>query len=94
MKPLLIILALYLLLINLDAFLLMRSDKRRAQRGGRRVPEAAFFLLAVLGGAPGVLLAMYAFRHKTRHAGFAVGMPVICFFEAALILAAIIAAAI
>ena len=47
MKLLLIILAAYLLLINLDAYLLMRADKRRAQRRARRIPEAALFLAAV-----------------------------------------------
>ena len=93
MKLLITITAIYLLLINLDAFLLMRADKRRAQRGARRIPEAAMFLAAVLGGAPGIMLGMRAYRHKTLHAGFAVGMPVICFFEAALLAAAVIAAA-
>ena len=58
MKLLLIILAAYLLLINLDAYLLMRADKRRAQRRARRIPEAALFLTAVLGGSPGIMLAM------------------------------------
>ncbi len=92
MKPLLIILAAYLLLINLDAYLLMRADKRRAQRRARRIPEAALFLTAVLGGSPGIMLAMRRFRHKTLHASFTVGMPLICFFEAAAAVVAVIAA--
>lgn len=92
MKLLLIILAAYLLLINLDAYLLMRADKRRAQRRARRIPEAALFLTAVLGGSPGIMLGMRVYRHKTLHASFTAGMPLICFFEAALLAAAIILA--
>lgn len=48
----------------------MRADKRRAQRGKRRIPEATLFLVAVLGGSPGVMLGMKAFRHKTLHTSF------------------------
>ena len=92
MKLLLIILAAYLLLINLDALLLMRADKRRAQKNMRRIPEATLFLAAVLGGSPGIMLGMRLFRHKTLHTSFTVGMPLICFFETAGLLAALIIA--
>ena len=54
-------------------FLLMGTDKRLAKRGARRVPERTLFLLALLLGAPGGLLGMYAFRHKTRHWYFVLG---------------------
>ena len=70
----------YLLLLccmSLVSFLVMGSDKRRAKRGARRVPEARLFLLALLGGGVGGLLGMYAFRHKTRHLHFALGFPLI-----------------
>ncbi len=93
MSLLIKLLAAYLLLINLDAFLLMRADKRRAQRGARRIPEAALFLAAVLGGSPGVMLGMRAYRHKTRHAGFSVGMPLICVFECAVLVGLLLIAA-
>ena len=39
------------------------------------------------------MLGMYALRHKTLHTSFTVGMPLICFFEAVLIAAALIYAA-
>ena len=81
MELLITIIAIYLIVINLDAFLLMRSDKRRAQQGRRRVPEATLFLAAVLG-----------YRHKTLHSSFTVGMPLICFFECALLAAGLIIA--
>lgn len=84
MKLLLILLGAYLLLINLDGFILMASDKSRARRGKRRIPEATLFLVAVLGGSLGILAGMYSFRHKTQHDSFTIGMPLILFFEAVL----------
>ena len=86
MELLITIIAIYLIVINLDAFLL------RAQQGRRRIPEATLFLVAVLGGSPGVMLAMRRYRHKTLHSSFTVGMPLICFFECALLAAGLIIA--
>ncbi len=63
----------------------MGWDKRQAKRGGRRVPERRFFLLALLGGAPGGLLGMYAFRHKTRHWYFRWGLPAILLLQLGLL---------
>jgi uncharacterized membrane protein YsdA (DUF1294 family) len=37
------------------------------------VSEKRLFLLAALLGAPGGLLGMYAFRHKTKHWYFVAG---------------------
>ena len=47
------------------AFLSFGFDKWRAKRSGRRVPEMFLVLLGALGGWPGGLLGMNAFRHKT-----------------------------
>ena len=64
---LLSLLGLYLLAVNLAAFFLMESDKRRARRNKRRIPERTLFLFAALGGALGGTLGMHLFHHKTRH---------------------------
>ncbi len=58
-------------------FVLMGVDKRRAKAGKWRVPEKTLFLIAFLGGAPGGILGMRAFRHKTKHASFTIGMPLL-----------------
>ena len=66
-----------LLLINALGLLLMRIDKEKARRHRWRISEATLFTVALLGGSAGVLLGMYAFRHKTKHRRFTIGVPVI-----------------
>ena len=61
------------LAMSLALLVTMGTDKKLAQIGARRVPERRLFLLALLFGAPGGLLGMYYFRHKTKHWYFVVG---------------------
>ena len=70
-------LAIYLLLVNLCTFLIMFADKKLARHGGNRVPEATLLFFCAVGGSVGCLTAMYAFRHKTLHRKFTVGVPLI-----------------
>ena len=67
----------YLVIINAAALLVMAEDKRRAKRHQWRVPEAALFGAALLGGSAGAWAGMYLFHHKTKHWYFVVGMPLI-----------------
>ena len=67
----------YLIVINVAAFLLMLIDKVKAKKNLWRIPEATLFLVAAIGGSIGSLLGMYTFRHKTKHIKFIVGMPLI-----------------
>lgn len=78
------LLMIYLVIINLIAFLTFGADKRRARRDRRRVRESTLFLLAAIGGSAGALLGMYVFRHKTRHWYFCVGIPAILILQIAL----------
>lgn len=71
--------------LNLFTFGLMAHDKSRARKKGRRVPERTFFLLAALGGSIGAIIGMRTWRHKTKHASFVIGMPVIFLLQIALI---------
>ena len=73
MKKMILAAGLFCAVMSLALFALMGADKRLAQKGARRVPERKLFLLALLLGAPGGLLGMYAFRHKTRHWYFVLG---------------------
>ena len=71
----------YLLLMSLILFAFMGADKRRAKRRAWRVPERTLFWLAALGGGLGGVLGMLAFRHKTRHVSFCIGMPLLMLFN-------------
>ena len=79
------LLGLYLLLVNLAAFLIMDADKRRAKRGTWRISEKALFLPALLGGALGGVLGMRTFRHKTKHWYFRFGFPLLLVLQAVLL---------
>lgn len=76
----------YLLFINLLAFLLMGLDKRRAKKEAWRIPERTLFLPVLLGGGLGGCLGMRTFRHKTRHWYFRFGFPAIFLLELVLVL--------
>ena len=56
--------------LSLVAFVAYGFDKRRAQKGGRRVPENTLHLMALLGGWPGALAGQKVFRHKTQKLSF------------------------
>ena len=75
-----LMLLLFLLsLLNLWGFVLMGLDKRKAKHKRWRVQERTFFLIALFGGAAGVLLGMAVWRHKTRHLSFRIGIPALLF---------------
>lgn len=71
----------YLLIINIVAFLAMWIDKRKAEKGKWRISETTLLLLGVLGGSIGGMIGMYTFRHKTKKKRFTIGMPVILIIE-------------
>jgi len=60
-------------------------DKYFAKKNKWRIRERTLFVLALLGGSAGLLASMHAFRHKTRHKAFVVGVPVILVIQVASI---------
>lgn len=75
----------YLIIINLIAFLAMYLDKRKSRYGKWRIPEQSLFILALIGGSVGAIIGMYTFRHKTKKYRFSIGFPVILVLQIVLI---------
>ena len=71
----------YLIIINLIAFLSMLVDKKKAKYGRWRIPENTLFLYAILGGTVGSIIGMYTFRHKTHNPKFKIGMPALLILQ-------------
>ncbi|WP_397334177.1 DUF1294 domain-containing protein [Paenibacillus macerans] len=78
------VLLFWFLFINVVAYLVMSDDKKRAKQRRERIPEKTLFLLAAIGGALGVLLAMNTKRHKTKHLSFRLGIPLLLLLNAVL----------
>jgi uncharacterized membrane protein YsdA (DUF1294 family) len=60
----------YCIAINTSAFLSMGLDKNLSRSPTIRSPEALLFLVALVGGSPGILLGCHLFKHKTKKASF------------------------
>lgn len=67
----------YLILLNTAGFILMGCDKIMAKMAKRRIPEKFLFFAALSGGSLGTWIGMHFFKHKTRHAQFKYGIPLI-----------------
>ena len=75
----------YILFINIIAVLFFVYDKVESQKRTRsrrnRLSENTLFLVSLLGGSLGSLIAMYVFRHKTRKPFFVIGIPILFIFN-------------
>ncbi|MCK9861426.1 DUF1294 domain-containing protein [Paenibacillus sp. ATY16] len=80
-----ILLIIYLLVVNITAFAMMGMDKSYARRKKRRIPEKRLFGVSAIGGALGAWIGMQAWRHKTKHASFRVGIPLLFIFNLVVI---------
>ncbi|HHV72505.1 MAG TPA: DUF1294 domain-containing protein [Clostridia bacterium] len=71
----------YLVFINFIGFLIMGIDKNKARKGKWRISEKIIWFFVFIGGALGVYLGMRFFRHKTKHAKFVYGVPLVLLCE-------------
>lgn len=74
-----------LFVMNVISFVTYGIDKYKAVKNKWRVPESTLIILALIGGSVGALLGMKAFRHKTKHPKFYIGVPLILILQVALI---------
>ncbi|NLN42485.1 MAG: DUF1294 domain-containing protein [Clostridiales bacterium] len=77
---------LYIIIINIIAFIMMGIDKSKSKKGAWRISERTLFAIAFFGGSVGILGGMHVFRHKTRHAKFKLGIPLIIIIQGILLL--------
>jgi len=77
-------LVLWLIVINAVAFIMMGMDKSKSRKGAWRIPEARLIGTAIIGGSVGILGGMHVFRHKTKHAKFKWGIPLIIIMQGIL----------
>jgi len=82
--PLMVVESLFLA-ANMAAFIVMLIDKNQAIHGGRRLSERSLFLIALLGGSPGVVTGVYLLRHKSRKLSFKLILFSLVFLQVALI---------
>ena len=71
----------YVLLVNIYGFVLMYIDKNKSKKGRWRIPENKLFITAILFGRLGIFFGMHAFRHKTKHLKFVIGIPIIILLQ-------------
>ena len=69
------ILLIFLMIINLLAFIIYGLDKRKAIEGKWRISEAALICLAAFGGGVGALCGMMVWHHKTKKWKFKILVP-------------------
>ena len=78
---------LYLVVINVVAFVVYGVDKYKAKHGRWRISEATLLGLAAIGGSIGAWLGMRVWHHKTMHKKFQYGVPLILIAQIALVVA-------
>ena len=74
----------YLFVVNLIAFILFAVDKYKSKKSKWRISERTLIGIALIGGSVGAFMSMKAFRHKTKHKKFTIGVPLILVAQIAL----------
>ncbi len=73
----------YIILINLIAYIIMCFDKYQSKKKGSRIPENSLFFIALLLGALGIYLGMKApIYHKAAKTPFKIGIPLLIVLNA------------
>ncbi len=75
------ILVIYLVIINVVTLIAFAKDKIAAIEHKSRSRIITLLGMAFIGGSLGALVAMYAFKHKTKKDYFSVGIPLIILMQ-------------
>lgn len=80
----------YLIIMNVIAFLAMLIDKKKAEHNKWRIKESTLLILGLIGGSIGEIIGMFVWHHKTQKIRFLFGVPVIILLQLLIIIAIII----
>ena len=82
------IILIYLAAISVISVIVCIYDKliSKKNRVELRIPERNLLILSALGGSVAMYIAMQITHHKTKHARFMIGIPVIMLLQAALVI--------
>ena len=82
------IILIYLAAISVISVTVCIYDKliSKKNRVELRIPERNLLILSALGGSVAMYIAMQITHHKTKHARFMIGIPVIMLLQAALVI--------
>ncbi len=75
---------LYLLCINILAFIIYGYDKLQATRTVKnisRVSERALLIISLLGGSIGAIISMFIFRHKIKKLSFMIKFTIVVLLQ-------------
>jgi len=75
----------WLVATGILGFFMMGIDKARAKDGSWRIPERAFYMLALIGGAFGIAVGSSLFHHKTSKDRFLGYILIACLAWAAIL---------
>lgn len=67
----------YFIIINFLTFAYFGFDKLKAEMHHHRTREITLWILCLIGGSAGGLLAMHLFRHKTQKQSFQAMLAII-----------------
>ena len=82
------IILIYIVIISFVSIIVCIYDKliSKKNRVELRVPEKTLIILSLLGGSVAMYLTMQIIHHKTKHAKFMIGIPLIMVLHAALVI--------
>ena len=81
------ILLIYLGIVSLLSVIVCIYDKVISKKNNvkLRIPEKSLLIWSAVGGSVAMYICMQLIRHKTKHAKFMIGIPVIMALQAAII---------
>ena len=75
----------YLVAVSIVSVVICCYDKIAAKHAQRhRTPEITLLALSAIGGSAAMLVTMLVIRHKTKHAKFMIGIPLILILQIAI----------